>query len=189
MSLTGASVDAFRIATIDIGTGVPPDFYLDLISLPGTGVSPGDSAQPEDFVLEPTKGTWLHVHTIHFTMVDEYEGTLADATMPSIPYDGFLGLGTLTRGLNYRRIQLDGVVFSLILRDFIDIMSLPGARISGSGSDGVFTWVSMSLDLTEPIVLKSEDFDRLILTVQDNLAPLTFMRVSAGCKVEERPLH
>ncbi len=185
MSLIGASVDAFRITSIDLGPGVTPNYYLDAITLIELGGS-GDSQTPEEYSVTADKGTWLYVETIHFTIVDEYAGTLADATMPLIPYDGFLGLGTLERGINYSRSIGDKVQFNLSIKDLVDLISLPGVHMSGNGSDGVNTWVSFTMELTEPIVLKYENMDKLSATVQDDLSSLKFFRASVGCKIEQR---
>jgi hypothetical protein len=185
MTLLGVTIDALRIMTIASGAGPAPNYYLDTLALSGAGGA-GDSDSPETFTLEPDKDTWLYIHSLQFSLASDYDSTLTDGTIPNIPYDGLLGVSTLSRGLSYTRIQNGSTIFSISIRDFIDIMSLPQAKISGAGSDNINTWVSVTLDFTEPLTLKSEDLDRLSITVQDDLSGLLHFRVSAGCRVESR---
>jgi hypothetical protein len=65
-------------------------------------------------------------------------------------------------------------------------MAFSNAKITGSGSDGTNTWVTVNMQFTEPVILKAEDEDGMSLTVNDDLSGLLVLRVGAGSKVEAR---
>ena len=185
MDLTTETIDAIRITCIST-TGVKPTFYLDDIQFEETG-------DPLSFSLEAEKGTWLHVEEFTISIADAYAGTVETGsdtlfpTMPSIPYDDFLGV-TLTSGVNYRRIQDGETKFSQTILKFIDLIELAGTEIIGSGSDGTNTWLSIRAKHIEPIVLKPENDDILSFTISEDLSGLLRFRISAGCKIENRTL-
>ena len=181
-NLNTQSVTGFRITTIDLGPGSPPDYYLDMIQLLGD-VTEGGIV---DFTIEPDPGTWLHVSDIDILMVDAYAGTLADGTMPSLPYDSFLGVSALTNGVLYQRVQDGEVRFSLPFRQLSDFLIMPGMEVADSGSDGTNTWALLRVNITEPLVLKSEDHDLLRFRVSDDLSDFLLLRMSAGCRIEHR---
>ncbi len=172
------TLDALRVKQTS-KEGKAPKYYLDSIQFEETGT-------PVKFTVEPTKGTWLHVNSFQILLADAYTGTLADATMPNIPYDSFLGVSELSSGIKYERITNGEIVNSASISKFIDFMGFSNAKVTGSGSDGTNTWVTVNVQFTEPVILKGEDEDEMSLTINEDLSGLLLLRVGAGCKVEER---
>ena len=155
-----------------------PKYYLDDIQFEETG-------SPIAFSIEPANGTWLHVKEFTIAAVDARASTLADGTMANIPYDGFLG-ETLTSGITYQRIQEEEVKSSFTISDLIGLLELSGTSISGQGSDGTNTWVTIKAVHQEPLLLKAEDNDKIQWTVSEDLTGLIRFRITAGCKIEQR---
>ena len=159
--------------------GKAPKYYLDDIEFASTGT-------PLEYCLEPKNGTWLHVNSFQIVIADAYTAKVTtDATMPSIPYNKFFGV-TILGGINYRRIVNGDVINSATILNVLDIMSFSQAKISGYGSDGTNSWVSITVTFTEPVVLKAEDKDKLCFVLVDDLSGLLVFKVSAGCKIEQR---
>jgi hypothetical protein len=177
MGLTSGTIDAIRIEAIT-KSGAAPDFYMDDIQFQETGGS-------IKFVVNADKDTWFHVDEFTISVADAITGTLADATMPYLAYDKFLGV-TLTVGLNYQRVQDGKTLFTQTVLSLMDFMQLPGTIIAGSGSDGTNTWVTLRSQHMEPLLLKPENDDELSFTVSDNLSGLLHLRISAGGRTENR---
>jgi hypothetical protein len=165
-----------RIAAVD---GKSPVFYIDDIEFEETGT-------PIKFSLKPDKGTWLHVNSFQILIADAYAATLADNSMPSIPYNGFFGVSKLDTGIIYRRVTNDEIISSATIQQFLDFMLFSNAKVTGYGSDGTNSWVSVNMQFTEPVILKEEDEDEMSLTVNDDLSGLLVLRVGAGSKIEYR---
>ena len=179
MSLVGETIDALRFKTVDLGAGQPPNYYLDDVQFEELG-------NLVEFSVKPDLGTWLHVHSLSMLFVDAYSTTLADATMPYLSYDKLLGLSSLVNGLLYQGIMGGQVRLTFPFRNLGDFLSFPGFRISNFGSDGTNTFLSLFIDLVEPVVLQSEFEDRLFFTAADDLSGLLKLTISAACKAEVR---
>jgi hypothetical protein len=170
-------LDAFRIRII-AAEAKSPKFYLDTIQLEQTGT-------PIKFSIQPNLGTWLHIYSYTISFADAYDSTLGNASMPKIPYDSFLDV-SLTSGIIYRRVISNKTIFSVNILNLLDFLQLPNTSITGSGSDGTNTWVTLEAVHTEPLLLKGEDEDEISFLVTDNLSGLLRLRISAGCKLEYR---
>jgi hypothetical protein len=175
---TSTTLDAlrFRIVAAD---GKSPKAYFDVIQFEQTGT-------PIKYTLKPDLGTWLHVNSFQILLADAYAGTLADSSMPSIPYDSFFAVTKLPVGIIYNRTTNTEVISAANIQQFLDFMAFSNATITGSGSDGTNTWVTVNMQFTEPVILKAEDEDEMSLTVNDDLSGLLVLRVGAGSKVETR---
>jgi len=171
------TLDAFRIKIIS-AERKSPKFYLDVIQLEQTGT-------PIKFSLTPNLGTWLHVHSYTISFADAYDSTLGDASVAKIPYDSFLGV-TLSAGITYRRVVNGETIFNVSVVDLLDFLQLPGTSVTGVGGDGTNTWVTIEAVHTEPLVLKAEDDDEVSFLVGDDMSGLLRLRISAGCRVENR---
>ena len=172
------TLDALRVRIV-AAEGKSAKFYLDTIQFEETGT-------PIKFTLKPTLGTWLHVSSFQILIADAYAGTLADGTMPSIPYDALLGVSKLATGITYKRVTQEEVISSANIQQFLDFMAFSNAKVTGYGSDGTNTWVTVNMQFTEPVILKEEDEDEMSLTVNDDLSGLLVLKVGAGSKVEIR---
>ena len=179
LGLTEKSIDAVRI--MSSSPGVAPSYYLDDIQIEETG-------SPIIYEISPKKGTWLHCYSMRITIVDEYDSTLADSSIPKIPYNSLLGVPALTVGTLYQDLRGEGIKTSYVIRQLIDILQFPWAKIIDVGTDGTYTYMTFELQFTAPGILKAEENDKLQVSIRDDLTGLIFYRMSIGCKIEERPL-
>jgi hypothetical protein len=173
------TLDALRVRVVN-KTTLGPTFYIDDIQFEQTGT-------PISFDLEPEKGTWLYVNSLQIVVADDYTGTLADATMPKVPYNLLLGT-TLSAGILYRRTQNNEIVTSTSIRSTADFMTFSNASITGTGSDGTNSWFSVNIKFNEVVILKYEERDKMSLTIAEDLSGLLYFRVSAGCREEIRSM-
>lgn len=186
MGLTGQTIDALRVTTVDTGGGAPPDYFLDTIDLQQPG-----AVDPTAFKVEPDPGTWLHVNSYSIFIADDdfdSNGDTANNTMPVLPYDQILGVGSLTNGIVYQRVNDGEVRETVVVKQLSDILRLPATSITsmGSNSDGQGTWIKINIDIAEPLVLKWEDQDYVSFSINDNLAGLDILNISAHAKKEIR---
>jgi len=170
------TLDAFRVKQT-AKEGKAPKYYLDTIQFEQTGT-------PVTYSLKPDKGTWLHVKTFTISVADALASTLADATMPNLAYNKLLG-ETLTSGVTYQRTQNDEVQFSQTVLGLLGFLQLPRTAYS-CGSDGTNTWLTLSVEHIEPLVLKEENDDTLSWTISEDLSGLLHFRITAGCLVEQK---
>jgi len=171
------TLDAIRFVIVT-KEGKSPKFYIDDIQFEETGT-------PIAFEIKPDKGTWLHVKGFTISVADALASTLAEAGLPFLAYDKFLGV-TLAAGITYQREQNGVTKFTQTIKSLLDFMQLAGTKISGSGSDGTNTWVTLEVIHQEPLLLKSENEDTLRFTIAEDLSGLLQFRINAGCKIEER---
>ena len=162
------SIDEMVVQTVDIGGGAAPDYYLDNMRLEETG-------SPEQFVITPNIGKRFYVTELCISVVDAYAGTLADATMPRIPYNTILAESALTNGITIT-LETDNVTrFSTVFRQHMDLAQVPGIVIQ-SGSDGTNTWINYTFKYTQPLCLDARTGDNITYTVNDNLSGLIHLR-------------
>ncbi len=173
-----ATLDALRVQVV-AAEGKSPKFYLDNIQFEESGT-------PIVYTLEPSKGTWLYVKSFQVILADALAGTLADSTMPYLAYNKLLGVDALAGGIVYKRIQEGMILSTFNIKQLSDFMGLSNGKISGCGSDGTNTWVSVNISFTDDVVLKYEEGDKMSLTISEDLSGLLLLRVGAGCKEELR---
>lgn len=177
-----ANFDAIRIQTVDSGPQQAPNYYLDNIQLEqnGGGGILQYSSGPEG------NDIWK-VTSLNITMADAFTGIVSNGTLPGIPYNGFLNESTLSNGINIQRQKLSDIVFNYIVKDFIDIMSLPADKIFDYGGDGVNSWVSITLKFNTPFLLYGDSSDKINVIIGDDLSGLLHfkMSISYGLKVSE----
>ena len=169
MGIVGQTIDALRIEIREAAGKL--ETYYDDIQIEKT---PAAGSSTIEFNVSPDKETWLHVDTIHVIIADDdYDSTEADATVPKIPYDTFLGVASLSNGMVYQRIKGGKIEWSTVLKQLSDFLQIAGMQIVGQGSLGATkTWITMRADLSYPIILKSEDNDELRITINDDLSNL-----------------
>jgi len=180
MALTG-TFDAIRIRIVS-AEGKAPKMYMDDIQFEEAV----ERGSPEDFKIIPGTGIWLYVDVLSVMIVDDYDSTLANSTMPKLSYDKLLSVDKLDTGITYKRVENGVTKFSYQIRQLMDILQLPGFDSMLSGSDGVNTWIRFKLNVIEPLVLKPEENSYVAFTVNDDLSGLTVLRAAAGCREEER---
>jgi hypothetical protein len=177
-----ADFDAIRIQSVDSGPQQAPDYYLDNIQLEqngGGGILQYSTGPEQDDI-------WK-VNALHITIADAFTGVVTNGTLPGIPYNGLLGESTLANGINIRRKKLDDIVFNYIVKDFIDIMSIPADKIFNYGGDGTNSWISITLRFNTPFLLYGSTNDKINTIVSDDLSGLLYfkMSISYGQKVDE----
>lgn len=183
MNLTGQSIDSIRVQTVCLG-GPVPNYYLDDMQIL--------QGSPVKYIVEPELGTWFKVKEIVITIVDVYSGIVTvagateNATFSKIPYDSIFSVPALDNGIVYQRINEGKVSFNIIFKTFFDIIKLPGMEIVAQGSDGVNSWVKLRAVFGEPLLLKSETDDKLVMSLADDLSSLLEMQMALNGKEEVR---
>jgi len=174
---SSTTLDALRVRQANT-EGKGPKYYLDDIQFEETGA-------PVSFELKPEKGTWLYVNEFTFSFADALASTLLNAGLPNLAYNKLLG-ETLVSGIDYRREQKGKVIFTRTIKSIIDLLQLPHTEITAQGSDGTNTFVTIRAKHHYPLILKSENHDSISWTISEDLSGLLQLRISAGCKVEQR---
>ncbi|MCK5018285.1 MAG: hypothetical protein KAS32_14605 [Candidatus Peribacteraceae bacterium] len=180
MDLVGKTIDALHIV-YTLRNGTKTTTYFDDIQFEETG-------SPISFSVKPNPKTWLHALNMVVSVADVYDGTLTDGTMPKLPYNSILGVSELSSGIRWERIQDGKRVSTFVLRKLMDAMEFPSASLVNYGDDGTNTWFTLNFQFSEAIVLKSEDDDRLVITINDDLSGLLHLRMTLGCKEEDRSI-
>lgn len=184
MGLTGQSIYALRVQTVETGTGVAPNYYLDDISF-FQGVS-------IEFQIAPDAETWLHVCSINFAFADAYEGIVTvagsteNATLPALSYDKLLGVNQLANGIVFQIVKNGTTYSNASFRNLFDYVILPPTQVIGYAGDGTNAWLQVRWTPPAPIILKAEEEDYISLIVQDDLTGLLEFRSAGCCLVEYR---
>lgn len=178
MGLVGQTIDAIRIG-YGVRSGPKVSFYLDDMQFEETGGG-------VEFFLRPDNATWLTIDSIKVSLIDEYDSTQINGTMPKIPYNGFLSVSTLSAGITIQTIRDGEITSSVIVKDLIDLIQLPSTSEIQSGYDGTNTWVTLRLRPSQGIMLKSNNIDFIRIRINDNLEGLKLLRFGADCYFENR---
>jgi len=187
MGLTTQTVDELTIKTIDTGPALPPNYYIDDLQWEQSG-----TINAVRFDLTPNNGTWLHVETIKIIMAASHTGIITvkdnteDATLPAIPYDGFLSVSALDTGIQFHKYSKGIVELIGTVKQLSDFLQFPGSRVDGYGGDGTNSWLTITFDMPTPWVLKAEHNGFMSMTINDPLNGLQLLRMSAGCREESR---
>lgn len=173
---TSTTVDAFRLKTIDIGLGAPPDYFIDSMQIEETGST-------LEYTITTEEGTWFHIQNFKVYIVDAVAGDSANDI--HLSYDKFLGVA-LNNGCLYQRIE-DGVVTaSANIQGIGDILQDPNSSISAIGSDDTNTFIAIEKRDETPFTLKYENNDIIRIVIRDNLSGLLKFRISVYGYEEER---
>ena len=184
MKLTNEEITDLRIQIADKELN-SPTFYIDDIQIEQSG-----SISPVIFTVEPDLGTWLHVKEFNYFFADnDFSSIIADASVPLIPYNSFLGVAALNSGLTYQRVTNSKVITSFSFKQLSDILQLPSTELVDYGSTGATnTWIKIRSILIEPVILRPEDNDSIRYTVSEDLSGLDICRITVGCGIEQREL-
>ena len=181
MGLTALEIDALRIEFV-AKPGNKVKFYLDEITLQASGT-------PVDYEVIPDKGTWFHIKAFQTTFVDAVTADNADSTMLQLSYNKILDM-TPTEGYIYKRYS-DGntdPIYEVRITNLMDLLSLPYSSITNAISDGTNTLITITNEYPAGVdfVLKSEDLDKIVYSVEDDFSSLLFFRISVQGYVEQR---
>ena len=182
MGLTVQTLDALRIENEAREGGKSPKFWIDELRLRVSGT-------PIDYEVIPDKGTWFHIKSFQTTFVDAVTADNADSTMMNLSYDKILDM-TPTTGYIYRRYCEGNTdpVFEVRITNLMDLLSLPYSSITNAISDGTNTLITITNEYPAGVafVLKAEDLDKIVYTVEDDFSQLLFFRISVQGYVEHR---
>jgi len=169
MGIEASSLDAFRIENA-ARAGKSPKFYIDDWYLQETGT-------PVIYTVEPNKETWLHMTNMRMLFVDAVATDTPAAI--DLSYNKILG-ATLTSEFLYERYQQsnDRPLFTDRIARLSDIIENPTWKIENVGSDSTNTFMLLTQQLPEPLILKNEDADRLQVTVEDDLSVFLLFKMS-----------
>jgi len=181
LDLAYHTIQGIRIAITSSGGGSIPSFYLDDIQFEKRGLT-----QAIEYTIEPLDGQWLHIEKMRLFLADNVPTTLADATMPALSYDDFLGIDTLESGIVFQRIQNYEITDVSILHNISDFFQYPNSKLDVNISDGVNTFIIIGTELPCPEVLKFETKDKLRITIRDDLTPLLQLRIMVSGRREIR---
>jgi hypothetical protein len=179
MGLVNKTIDAIRIQIKNKDF----DCFLDYIEVQEKG-----AVDVAIYSLVPQKQEWLHVHSVLLSMADALDTASENNSMPNLSYDKFLGVAELSSGLIFQMFQGGEVTFSLTLKGIHDQLDLAGSEIETLICDGTNTYLTIRTFVATgfPFILKGEDGDKMQITVNDNLAGLLTMKLTALCVSESR---
>ena len=176
LDLANATFDSIRLRIDKTGQ----TFDLDNIEFTVAG---GGSVGTQIFTIEPARGRQLVIDGFIITMADDYAGTVINGTMPDIPFQGFLGLGTLDSGMLFRVINnATQTTFIANLVDLIEFFQFGDTKFNSTASDGTNTWFTLKMNLPAPIILNADEKDRIELVLSDNFAGLLWFRWSVDAR-------
>lgn len=182
LGIADISIDAFLIEINARAGAKSPTFFIDEWYIQQTGA-------PIDFMVEPDKGTWFHLKAFQTTIVDAVSADNADSTMLELSYDQLLDM-TPTTGYVYKRYTEGNTdpIFEARVTSLLDLLSFPYSKINNSISDGTNTLITIEnvYPTGMDFILKAEDLDRLVFTLEDNFSELLFFRICAQGFVEQR---
>jgi len=178
MALTGITIDSIGIKTVSLGVGDTPSYYLDDIQIQETGLA-------LQYTIEPNNGTWLYVDMLNITIADALDSTLANASMPNLSYDKLLE-ATLVNGIIFQIFENDEPISTNKFFGILDFLSFPRKNIVNSGCDGVNTWLNLNLEFPSPILLKHENLNKIVISIEDDMSGLLYFRMSLSCREECR---
>jgi hypothetical protein len=172
MSISISTISALRFE-MEAQSGQTPDFYMDEVQIQETG-------GPIEFRTSHSADRRYLAHSFVVTMVDNIAGTLASAGgMTPITYNQFLGT-TVGNGLTLRSVYDGDIDFSGTISGVIDFMAV-GFEITNRGTDGTNTFITLTANFKDPIILEGDPLDNYIsMTVNDDLSGL--VRFTAGLR-------
>ncbi len=175
MGVESVTVDQIDM-TVTRLSGTKPTFRFDTWQIEETG-------NPAIFLATTPEGSRFHVTEIRIAMADALAGTLADGTMPALAYDQILGVGALTNGIVFSRVQNGETKFAVNLKQLGDFLGT-GSNLINAISDGTNTFIGLLVEFPEPIVLEGGSGNFLSFTINDNLSGLLQFTASARGAIE-----
>ena len=174
MGVEGLTVQSLVIDPVDIGSGPPVDFYLDVLKMQDVG-------EGIEYTILPDESTNFYVNQISIMVEDAYVVANQEG---SFGKSGFLGLSSLTEGLLLGATKNNAPIAgrSALVKDLRDWMQFPQLVKVFSGSDGTNTWVNFILDFSENggIPLRSSQREGLTYRVQDDMSGLEDLKVTVS---------
>jgi len=182
MGLVDQTINSFRVQTVNTGGGVTPNYYLDLIKLELESTVGGI------FKIKPDKGTWFHVEKIRTTLgATSYVATTADnMSVPPLDYQTILNVASLDGGIIYQRTQGGVPQLTNQVRMIRDYLTFPQTEIKNVIWKNGNILVTIETEYATPETLKPENEDEITMSVQENVSSLSYYRMSALGRIEDR---
>jgi hypothetical protein len=171
MNLENSSVDSFRIEVTSTQASKPV-WYMDVLALEGAAGS-----QPQKFSIKANNSSRFYAKSLLVEIANNISTTLADNSMYNLDYTSFLG-ESMTLGLQFSVTSNNELLRTYIVKDLGDMMGR-GFLIKNAISNGTNTYLTLQLDLPEPIILDSQFIDEISITVNDDLSGLSKFRTTA----------
>lgn len=178
MGLAADEVDQIVVRTIDIGTGLPPNYHLDDMAWQQQGGA--------TYRLKPKQGEIMYMQGISYTLSGPYDSTLNNSALPNIKYNQLLGLSALTNGIRINTIAEGQEVFTLLVKQHIDLIGSPYLTMY-SGGDDTNAWIKYDFQfpVNSEVKLDSRNEDSLTIALADDLSSLHTFEVQARGYVED----
>ena len=120
------------------------------------------------------------------TIADNVTSTVSTTypTMMGLTYDQYLGVTSLSNGINIRYEKNLNIIFNAILKNVGDWM-FSGGRITAAMADQAGnTHITLSIIFPTVIPLDSRNNDKFIVTLSDDLSGLLLAKMSLRGKEE-----
>ncbi len=174
LGLAGLTIDTLRFTNESRRN----NFYLDKIQIQETGGG-------LDYVVTPDKGCWCYINNIRMTLARNVSTVLENASMRNLSYDNLLGI-TLANGLLFRAIIDGEIQDSATMASLSDMLQLAGTRVFNTISDGTNSLITIERHFETPLILRAQDEDRLVMTLQDDMSSFLLLRVNVNGYIEDR---
>lgn len=178
--VTTESIDQVTLETIDVGSGPPPNYFLDDIQFE-------EQNDPLEFRLTPPEGKLFTVYSIKATIVAPWAPLTSDGSKPKIVHNKFMDIAALDNGLVVNDNRKEGVRFSASINTNLDLIQLPVStfRVVSYDETNAVIEVEFNFESNTPVILDDVqgDFNSFVLTA--NLSSLTSFRISARGTVED----
>lgn len=171
IGLSEQLVDEIDLLVLRTG-GSKPAFTLDDLQFESTE----GSSKP--FVATPPKGTKFHVTKFVLSIADTYTGGSS--------YNKFGDINPLSIGINFITTSGGEPTFSTSVHQFSDVYQI-GFNKGIELDDGVNTFTTMiyDIDTLNPIILDEHKSDNMLITINDDLTGLLFLRAFIQGNVEK----
>lgn len=177
-NITNNSVDEIVITTVDSGAGSPPNYYLDDLQFEETSGS-------LIYNIIPRYNEIWEVLNVSFNIVDAYDSTVVNGTVPGLPYNSILGVSALTNGIQFQRISNQEILFNSNLKNTFDIISGASNITHFIASDGTNTMLKITRTFSHPIRLVGKTEDQLRFILNDDLSGLLEFKCVSSIKILE----
>ncbi len=174
-------VNGFTITVSRTG-GAKPTLTFDDIQLEETGAS-------AVFKATTPVGTRYHITEIRLALADNISGIVTGSTttyptMTGLSYDQILGVSSLSNGIVFNRVQNGVTEFSVVLKELGDFLAT-GSNLVNMISDGTNTFITMSVEFPEPIILEGGGANNFLsYTINDDLSGLLHFTAAARGAIE-----
>jgi hypothetical protein len=172
LGLAAASIDAVRLEYMT-KAGLAPTLFVDDMGFQ-------ESAGAVPFLVAAPPGLVFEIRKIYGLVVDVFDASVLNGTMPGLDPLALLGSPSLTNGMVFALVQ-NGLPTPLagVLRNFCDFFFLD-FELQSNVSNGGNTCVKLVLSFDHPIILTGDPaLNHFSLTIQDDMRGFTRVHLIA----------